>query len=102
MARRRLRLSVGLEAGTGLLVVLVAGFLANLAPALHEQPLWPFAWRPSLEVLGDPDLGPVGATEPAGGVTPSRPRPGRPQAGGRDRAGGRRPGQIRTGRRKKR
>jgi mono/diheme cytochrome c family protein len=60
-ARRRLRLSVALEAATGLLVVLAAGFLANLTPALHEQPLWPFAWRPSLEVLGDPDLGRIAA-----------------------------------------
>jgi putative copper export protein/mono/diheme cytochrome c family protein len=61
-AGRRLRRSVALEAATGLLVVLAAGFLADLTPALHEQPVWPFAWRPSLEALGDADLGRVAAS----------------------------------------
>jgi putative copper export protein/mono/diheme cytochrome c family protein len=61
-ARRRLRRSMAFEAAIGLLVVLAAGFLANLTPAAHEQPVWPFAWQPSLEALGDPDLGRIAAT----------------------------------------
>jgi hypothetical protein len=39
-----------------LLVVITAGFLAAHAPGTHEQPVWPFAWRPSLSVLYEPDL----------------------------------------------
>jgi putative copper export protein/mono/diheme cytochrome c family protein len=62
VARRRLRSSVAIEAATGLLVVLAAAFLADLTPALHEQPVWPFTWRPSLEALGDADLGRVAAS----------------------------------------
>jgi putative copper export protein/mono/diheme cytochrome c family protein len=53
---RRLRLSVATEAVLGLLVVLAAGLLASLAPGIHEQPEWPFALRPSLVALEDPDL----------------------------------------------
>ena len=56
-ARRRLRRSVGLEMALGLAVVLAAALLADLPPALHEQPLWPFAWQPNIDILSDPDLG---------------------------------------------
>lgn len=55
-ARRHLRLSVGVEAGIGLTIVLAAGFLASLTPATQEQPLWPFPWRLSLEALDDPEI----------------------------------------------
>ena len=37
-------------------MVITAGFLASHAPGTHEQPVWPFAWRPSLSVLYEPDL----------------------------------------------
>lgn len=57
-ARRRLRRSIGAEAIIGLAVVFAAALLADLPPALHEQPVWPFAWQPSLENLYDPDYGP--------------------------------------------
>ena len=37
-------------------VVLTAGFLASHAPGTHEQPVWPFAWRPSLSAFAVPEL----------------------------------------------
>ena len=55
-ARRRLFFSVAVETGCGVLVVLTAGVLASLVPALHQDPVWPFAWRPSLELLADDDF----------------------------------------------
>jgi putative copper export protein/mono/diheme cytochrome c family protein len=54
--RRLLTISVATEACCGLLVVLAAGGLASLVPGVHEQAVWPFASRPSLAVLADPDL----------------------------------------------
>ena len=50
-ARRHMRVSVATETVLGTLVVLTAGFLASHAPGTHEQPVWPFAWRPSLSVV---------------------------------------------------
>ena len=55
-ARRHMRASLATEAVLGALVLLTAGFLASQTPGTHEQPVWPFAWRPSLEALSDPDL----------------------------------------------
>jgi putative copper export protein/mono/diheme cytochrome c family protein len=55
-ARHRLRLSIGTEAAIGLTIVLAAGFLASLTPAVHQQPLWPFPWRLSLAAIEDPDI----------------------------------------------
>ena len=55
-ARRRLIGAVAVQSGAGLLAVLAAALLSSLPPAIHEQPLWPFALRPSLVVLDDPDL----------------------------------------------
>jgi putative copper export protein len=55
-ARRRMRLSVSLEMVIGALVVTVAAFLASLAPGVHQQPVWPLRWRPSLEALASPEL----------------------------------------------
>jgi putative copper export protein/mono/diheme cytochrome c family protein len=55
-ALRRLRRNVLLEAGLGVAVIAAAATLASLPPGAHEQPEWPFAWRPSLTVLADPDL----------------------------------------------
>ena len=57
VAKRALCRSIAIETGIGLLVVLAAGFLTNLPPAMHVQPLWPFAWRPSLDaVREDPEF----------------------------------------------
>jgi len=51
LAKRRLCQSIALETAVGLLVVLAAGVLTNLAPAMHVQPLWPFAERLSLATV---------------------------------------------------
>jgi putative copper export protein/mono/diheme cytochrome c family protein len=55
-ARRHMRVSVATEAVLGTLVVITAGFLASHAPGTHEQPIWPFAWRLSLDALAEPVL----------------------------------------------
>jgi len=55
-ARRHMRVSVATEAVLGTLVVLTAGLLASHAPGTHEQPVWPFAWRPSLSAFYVPEL----------------------------------------------
>ena len=55
-ARRLMRASIAFEAVLGTIVIILAGFLASRTPATHEQPVWPFAWRPSLAVMADPDL----------------------------------------------
>lgn len=55
-ARRHMRVSVATEAVLGTIVVLTAGFLASHAPGTHEQPVWPFAWRPSLSAFHEPVL----------------------------------------------
>jgi putative copper export protein/mono/diheme cytochrome c family protein len=55
-ARRWMLRSVIAETGVGMGAVLAASFLAASVPALHEQPTWPFAWRPSLAAMADPDL----------------------------------------------
>jgi putative copper export protein/mono/diheme cytochrome c family protein len=55
-ARRYMRVSVAVETVLGTLVVFTAGFLASHAPGTHEQPVWPFAWRPSLLVFSEQDL----------------------------------------------
>ncbi len=56
VARRVLLRSLALQTTAGLVIVGVAALLASLPPAMHTQPLWPFAWRPSLVALEDPDL----------------------------------------------
>ena len=50
-ARRALCSNIAIEAGLGLLVVLAAGLLTSLPPAMHVQPLWPFPYRPSLDTI---------------------------------------------------
>lgn len=56
VARQVMRASVAIETMLGLAVVITAGFLATHAPGTHEQPVWPFAWRPSLTVMSEPEL----------------------------------------------
>jgi putative copper resistance protein D len=41
--RRGLRRSIAVETAVGLAAVFAASLLANLPPALHQQPSWPFA-----------------------------------------------------------
>lgn len=50
-AKRRLARSIAAETVTGLLVVLAASLLTSLPPAMHEQPLWLFPWRLSLDAV---------------------------------------------------
>jgi putative copper export protein/mono/diheme cytochrome c family protein len=56
VARRHMRCSIAAETVLGALVVIAAGFLASATPGVHEQPLWPFPWRPSLDAFADADL----------------------------------------------
>jgi putative copper export protein/mono/diheme cytochrome c family protein len=55
-ARRHMRRSIAAETVLGVLVVITAGFLASNTPGMHEQPVWPFSWRPSLDAFADADL----------------------------------------------
>ena len=49
--------SIAGETSVGLLVVLAAGLLTSLPPAMHVQPLWPFPWRLSFEAAQeDPEF----------------------------------------------
>lgn len=50
-AKRRLLRSIAAETCVGLLVVLAAGLLTSLPPAMHAQPLWPLPWRLSLDAV---------------------------------------------------
>ena len=52
-ARRRIDRSIALEAAFGLLIVLVAATLGQSTPAVHQQPVWPFAWRVSLVTVSE-------------------------------------------------
>jgi len=54
--QRQLRRSVAIESVIGLAVLLAAGTLLTLAPAIHQQPTWPFAYQLTLETANDPDL----------------------------------------------
>ncbi len=48
--------SIAVQTGVGAAVLFAAAMLSSLPPAIHEQPVWLFAERPSLVVLGDADL----------------------------------------------
>ena len=43
VAKRGLRRSIAVETAVGLVAVFAASLLADLPPALHQQPVWPFA-----------------------------------------------------------
>jgi putative copper export protein/mono/diheme cytochrome c family protein len=55
-AKAHLLLSLTIEASLGLAVVLAAGALASLPPGMHEQPIWPLPFRPSLAAFAEPSL----------------------------------------------
>ncbi len=55
-ATRHMRTSIAIEMVLGALVVIIAAFLASRTPGTHEEPVWPFPWRPSLTAFDDPDL----------------------------------------------
>jgi len=54
--RRGLIASIAIEAVAVCCVVLAASAMASSTPAAHEQPVWPFAWRLSLDAWDEPDL----------------------------------------------
>ncbi|HEY3148256.1 MAG TPA: CopD family protein [Dongiaceae bacterium] len=54
--RRRLQRSIAGETVVGVCVILAAGILLTLAPAMHQQPNWPFPYQFSLATQVDPDL----------------------------------------------
>ncbi len=57
VAKRRLVRSIAVQTGFALAIVAAAVLLSSLAPAMHEQPNWPFADRFSLATISeDPDL----------------------------------------------
>ncbi len=49
--RRMLVRSIAVQTGFGLAVVAAAAVLSSLPPAMHEQPLWPFADRFTLDTI---------------------------------------------------
>ena len=56
-ARRVLVRSLTLQTGAAFAIVAAAGVLSELPPAMHDQPLWPFAQRFSLDAVSeDPDF----------------------------------------------
>ena len=56
-AKRALVRSIAVQTGFGLLIVAVAAVLSSLPPAMHAQPVWPFADRFTLDTIGeDPDF----------------------------------------------
>ena len=55
--RRVLVRSITLQTGVAVAIVVAAGVLSELPPSMHEQPLWPFAQRFSLDAVSeDPDF----------------------------------------------
>jgi putative copper export protein/mono/diheme cytochrome c family protein len=55
-ARRWLIVSISIEVAAVSCVVLAASAMASSPPAAHVQPVWPFAWRPSLDTWQEPEL----------------------------------------------
>jgi putative copper export protein/mono/diheme cytochrome c family protein len=55
-AQWHMSLSILCEAVLGVAVIVAAGLLASLTPGTHEQPVWPFPWRPSMAAFEDPSL----------------------------------------------
>lgn len=52
-ARRVLARSIAVQTGFGLAVVAAAAVLSSLPPAMHVQPVWPFADRLTLDTIGE-------------------------------------------------
>jgi putative copper export protein/mono/diheme cytochrome c family protein len=56
MARRWLIVSIAIEVAAVSCVVFAASAMASSPPAAHVQPVWPFAWRLSLDTWEEPEL----------------------------------------------
>ena len=50
-AARRLSVSIAVQTGVGVLVLLAAGMLSSLPPSMHLQAIWPFSQRFSLAAI---------------------------------------------------
>src|SRR5260221_1484265 len=55
-AARLLHRNAAAEAMLGLLILGIVSGLAAVPPGLHDQPWWPFSWRPSAEAMKSPSL----------------------------------------------
>ena len=56
-AKRSLVRSIAVQTGFGLAIIVAASVLSSLPPAMHEQPVWPFAERFTLDTINeDPDF----------------------------------------------
>ena len=56
-AKRLLVSAIAVQTGFGLAIVAAAAVLSSLSPAMHEQPVWPFADLFTLDTIGeDPDF----------------------------------------------
>ncbi len=55
-SRTALVVAIAIETLAGTAVVMAAAVLASQEPGLHAEPVWPFALRPSLAALADPDI----------------------------------------------
>jgi putative copper export protein/mono/diheme cytochrome c family protein len=56
LARPALIGSIAVEAAAVFCVVFAAAAMASAPPAAHEQPVWPFPWRPSTAAWEAPEL----------------------------------------------
>ena len=56
-AKRVLVRSIAVQTGFGLAIIAAASVLSSLPPAMHEQPVWPFSHRFTLDTINqDPDF----------------------------------------------
>ena len=52
-AKRRLVGAIAVQTGFGLAIVAAAAVLSSLSPAMHEQPVWPFAHLFTLDTIAE-------------------------------------------------
>ncbi len=52
-AARRLAVSIAVQTGFGVLVLLAAGVLSSLPPSMHVQAIWPFSQQVSLATINE-------------------------------------------------
>jgi putative copper export protein/mono/diheme cytochrome c family protein len=55
-ALRQLRRNSAIEALFGVIILCIVGVLGTMVPGLHQQAIWPFAFRLDASVFSDPDL----------------------------------------------
>jgi putative copper export protein/mono/diheme cytochrome c family protein len=55
-ALRRLQRNAAIEAGLGLVIIVIVGALGNIPPAVHVEPWWPLPFRFDTDALTSPAL----------------------------------------------